>query len=211
MVSSQFIGSKELSEKQYDRYRSPLAFEELRKQMTPMFAQPVAFLDRDGTLIVDQVYRFDASRIEWQPGALAALQRLNQEGWRIVVVSNQSAVARGFCSELEVQSFHQALASLALSEGAVIHGFEYCPYHPDASVLRYRSANHPDRKPNPGMILRHCPTDLVVRSKCFVVGDKPCDLAAGTAAGIGSYLYTPGSDLSDVIGRAIFSTRAGII
>ena len=168
--------------------------------------QPVAFFDRDGTLIEDQVYQFELSRLTWQPGAIESLKLLNSSGWKIVVVTNQSAVARGICTEADVDAFHQNMKAEAARWGAVIDTFEYCPFLPDAPILRYRVANHPDRKPNPGMIVRHLPSSPLACARSFLVGDKLSDIAAANAAGIPAFLYIPGSNLLEVVNRAMLST-----
>ncbi|MFC6637378.1 HAD-IIIA family hydrolase [Sulfitobacter sp. JBTF-M27] len=170
-------------------------------------SSPVAFFDRDGTLIEDQQYAFDATRIRWQPGAFEALRSLVSQGWRSIVVTNQSAVARGFCKEEDVHAFHSAMSHNASSVGAVISAFEFCPFHKDAKVAEYRASNHPDRKPNPGMILRNLPSDPNARAMSFLVGDKSSDIAAAEAAGIDGYLYNPGDDLAALVEFAVAEAR----
>ena len=160
---------------------------------------PVAFFDRDGTLIQDQHYRFDEDKLVWLPGALEAIRYLNLLGWKVVVVTNQSAVARGFCTEIEVRRFHQAMVRRATQAGAIINAFEYCPFLPDAALTDYRSFDHPDRKPNPGMILRHLPKVGKNRENSFLIGDKTTDIEAANNAGIAGYIYEKGQNLMHLI------------
>lgn len=164
---------------------------------------PVVFFDRDRTLIEDQHYEFDAKRIRWQPGAFDALRSLVSQGWRSIVVTNQSAVARGFCTEEDVLAFHNAMSHKASSVGAMISAFEFCPFHKDAKVAQYRALDHPDRKPNPGMLLRNLPSDPNARAMSFLVGDKSSDIAAAEAAGIEGYLYRHGDDLAALVELAV--------
>lgn len=174
----------------------------------PPVLKPTAFFDRDGTLIEDQRYHFDLSRVTWMPGAFEALRHLQVAGWRSVVVTNQSAVARGYSSEAEVQKFNHEMVKEAARAGAFIDAIEYCPYLAEAPVLRYRQHNHPDRKPNPGMILKHLPADPKARSRSFLIGDKWSDIRAATAAGITGHLYTPGDDLMRAVRQAIAQVLA---
>lgn len=180
-----------------------------KRQGAPVAPKPIAFFDRDGTLIEDQAYRFDLRRLVWMPGALEALRHLRATGWRSVVVTNQSAVARGYCTEADVERFHCSMMAEAAKARAVIDAFEYCPYFAGAPVLRYRSANHPDRKPNPGMILKHLPADPKARSQSFLIGDKPSDISAAKAAGIAGHLYAPGDDLMKAVRQALAQVSAG--
>ncbi|QBY00380.1 HAD-IIIA family hydrolase [Rhodophyticola sp. CCM32] len=174
----------------------------------PTVPKPIAFFDRDGTLIEDQCYHFDLSRLAWMPGAFEALRHLRAAGWRSVVVTNQSAVARGYSSEAEVERFNHEMVKEAAQTGAFIDVIEYCPYMAEAPVLRYRRHNHPDRKPNPGMILKHLPADPKTRSRSFLIGDKRSDIRAVTAAGITGHLYTPGDDLMRSVRQAIAQVSA---
>lgn len=172
---------------------------------------PVAFFDRDGTLIEDQKYKFDERKIVWHPGALQALCHLKSNGWRIVVVTNQSAVARGFCTEDQVISFHDALDRSVNAFGTSIDVFEFCPFLPNAPLENYRVSDHPDRKPNPGMILKHLPDMKHHRAKSFLVGDRDTDIKAAENAGIAGYLYQPGQNLMQLVERIVTSIKEGKI
>ncbi|NOD85906.1 MULTISPECIES: HAD-IIIA family hydrolase [unclassified Ruegeria] len=164
---------------------------------------PVAFFDRDGTLIEDQSYQFDENKFVWHPGALDAICHLKSNGWKIVVVTNQSAVARGFCTESEVMNFHAAMVRSANEVGATIDAFEFCPFLPGAPLASFRSSNHPDRKPNPGMIHRHLPKMKQHRQKSFLVGDRDTDIEAAHNAGIAGYLYRPGQNMMQLIKKIV--------
>lgn len=150
--------------------------------------QPAVFLDRDGVINVDVGYPHRIEDFSFIPGAPEAIKALNDAGYRVVVVSNQSGVARGLFTEDRVRLFHQHIAqSLALS-GARIDAFYFCPYHPDAVVERYR-VDHPERKPHPGMIERAAREMNLDLTRSFLIGDRETDIQAATAAGIPGYLF----------------------
>ncbi len=168
---------------------------------------PAAFLDRDGVLNEDDGFVFRPEALRLVSGAPEAVGRLNAAGHLVVVVTNQSGVARGLFDEAAVERFHEHLLAEFGRRGARLDAIYACPYHPDGTIERYR-ADHPDRKPRPGMILRALAELPIDRSLSFLVGDKPTDLAAAAAAGIPGYLF-PGGDLdafvAAILGRA---TRA---
>lgn len=170
---------------------------------------PVAFFDRDGTLIEDQKYKFDEKEFVWHPGALEAICYLKSNSWKVIVVTNQSAVARGFYTEDQVISFHEALARSAIAFGASIDVFEFCPFLPNAPLANFRFSDHPDRKPNPGMILKHLPKMRRHHEKSFLVGDKDTDIKAAENAGIAGYLYQPGQNMMQLIKRIMTFNQAG--
>src|SRR5262245_56730035 len=114
--------------------------------------KPAIFLDRDGVLIEDSHYLGDAGRVRLVPGAAEAVALLNRAAWVIVVVTNQSGVARGLFTEADVAAVHAHLAELLHGYGARIDAFQYCPHHPEADVAEYR-ALCACRKPQAGMLL----------------------------------------------------------
>jgi D-glycero-D-manno-heptose 1,7-bisphosphate phosphatase len=151
--------------------------------------QPAIFFDRDGVLNEDNGYVFEISKLKWIDGAREAVKAANDAGYLVFVVTNQSGVARGLYEETDVDAFHQAMADELAKIGAHVDAFEYCPYHPDASIERYRQSSR-RRKPAPGMIvdlLARFPVDV---SRSMLIGDKPSDLEAARAAGIRGYLFT---------------------
>ncbi len=144
--------------------------------------RPAIFLDRDGTLIEDSGYVCDWARVRLLPGVAPALARLRQAGFLLVVVTNQSAVARGLCSEEQVGEIHRQLAAELAGQGAAIDAFYYCPFHPEGSVPAYRK-DHPWRKPAPGMLLAAA-ADLDLDLKASImIGDSPRDVEAGNTCG----------------------------
>ena len=145
--------------------------------------RPAAFLDRDGVLNVDHGYTFRPGDLALIPTAAAAVRLLNEAGYYVLVVSNQSGVARGFFSEAAVKAFNAHLQEALRGEGARIDAFYYCPHHPDGAVKELAIACR-CRKPQPGMLeqaARDRPIDL---GRSFLIGDKDDDLAAARAFNI---------------------------
>ena len=161
-----------------------------------------AFFDRDGVLNLDTGYVHRPVDFQWTPGAMAAIAAANAAGLAVVVVTNQSGVARGYYGEADVEALHAWMYGELARSGARIDRFYHCPYHEDGVVEAYRVANHPDRKPNPGMLLRAV-ADLDLDPKAsFLIGDQPSDMTAGERAGVAPYLFD-GGDLLALTRRAI--------
>lgn len=153
--------------------------------------QPAAFLDRDGTLNVDVGYPDSLEKISLIPGAAEAVRRLNRAGYAVVVVSNQSGVARGYFDEARVQEINRGVAEMFAREGARIDGFYYCPHLPDADVARYRKTCA-CRKPAPGMLQQAAREMQLDLSRSLIIGDKYSDIAAGKALGLQAVLVRTG-------------------
>ena len=142
--------------------------------------QPAGFLDRDGVLNVDRGYAHKPEDIEMISGAAAAVRLLNEAGYYVFVVTNQSGVARGLYSEDAIQQVHRHIQDILRAEGAHIDAFYYCPHHPDGSVKEF-AIQCRCRKPEAGMLeqaARDWPIDLV---RSFLIGDRDHDLAAAAA------------------------------
>ena len=157
-----------------------------------MSGTPGAFLDRDGVLIEDCGYPHRAEDLKLTPGVAAAVRRMNQGGYRTVIVTNQSGVARGLFSEDRMHAFNALLIEALAEQGAVIDAVYACPFHADAVEARYRHPDHPDRKPNPGMLLRAIAEHHLDPARSFIIGDQPTDLEAGRRAGVKGYLFAGG-------------------
>lgn len=171
--------------------------------MAGIWRRPAAFLDRDGVLNVDRGYVHRAHQVEWIPGAIAAVKRLNDAGYFVFVVTNQAGVARGYYSEDDVDALHRWMAAELQRSGAHIDRFEYCPYHAEGVVDRYRIASD-RRKPEAGMLLDCMARFPVDRERSFLIGDKPSDLEAARAAGVRGHLFA-GSDLDAFVGSLLSS------
>lgn len=165
-------------------------------------SQPCAFFDRDNTLNLDAGYTHRPEDLTWMPDATEAIRALNDLGWRVVVCTNQSGVARGYFDEAAVEAFHEAMQTSLATVGAHIDGFYSCYCHADGVVERYTVADHPDRKPNPGLLQRAMADWDVDPARAFMVGDNITDIQAAEAAGIPGYSYDGGS-LLEVVRRAL--------
>jgi D-glycero-D-manno-heptose 1,7-bisphosphate phosphatase len=164
------------------------------------------FLDRDNTLILNDGDLGDPARVDIRPGAGAALRRLRDAGYRLIVVTNQGGVARGKYTERDVDAVNQRIAELIDAEAGaagMIDRFYYCPYHPEGTVPEYRR-EHPWRKPQPGMIIQAARDLDLDLASCWMIGDQDRDIAAGKAAGCRTvFLRTDRSE--STIARADFA------
>ena len=157
--------------------------------------QVALFLDRDGTLTHDKGYTHRAPDLVWLPGAKAAIARANQAGAMVVLVTNQSGIGRGYFTEQDMHAFHAAMEQDLALIGARIDAVYFCPFIADAPDPRYRHPDHPDRKPNPGMLLRAIADHGLDPTRSMMVGDQPSDLEAARRAGAPAHL-TDGTDLA---------------
>lgn len=164
--------------------------------------RPAAFLDRDGVLIEDVGYPHKPEHLRLMPGAAAAVRRLDAAGLLVVIVTNQSGVARGYFTFEQMEDFNRLLLLQLAEQGATVHAVYACPFHPEASVEQYRHPDHPDRKPNPGMILRAM-ADLDLDAEgSILIGDKPSDLEAARRAKVAGYLFE-GGDLDGFVAEVL--------
>lgn len=154
--------------------------------------RPAVFFDRDGVLNVDSEYLFEIDKFRWIDGAIEAVKAVNDAGYLAFVVTNQSGVARGLFKEADIHRLHDWMAHELASRNARIDAFEYCPFHPDGVVERYRRVSE-RRKPRPGMILDLLERFSIDTTRSFVVGDKPSDIEAARAAGLRGHLFTGGN------------------
>jgi D-glycero-D-manno-heptose 1,7-bisphosphate phosphatase len=158
-----------------------------------MAMRPAVFIDKDGTLVKDVPYNVDPARVELREGAIAGLACLHRAGFALVIVSNQSGVARGYFDEASLAPVWQAIAAPLAQRGVPIAGIYYCPHHPAGRVPRYTRACD-CRKPQPGMLMRAArELDLDV-TRSWMLGDILDDVEAGHRAGCRSVLLDVGSE-----------------
>lgn len=166
---------------------------------------PVAFLDRDGVVNADIGYLWRREDLIWIPGAPAAIRLFNELGWPVVVVTNQSGVARGYYQEEDVRSLHRWMSGELNKQGARIDAFYFCPHHPRGAIPAY-TRECECRKPRPGMIRQAMADWQADPDRSFLIGDKETDLAAAEAAGIRGCLFD-GTNLLDFV-RHLLQDRA---
>lgn len=171
----------------------PETLQQGRDELPAVRRRPAVFLDRDNTLNVDAGYTHRIEDLKWTPGAVEAVRAINDAGWLAVVVTNQSGVARGLYSEDQMRDFHAHMQTQLAAAGAHIDAFYHCPFHQDAAVDAYRHADHPWRKPNPGMLQAALDEWPVERDRSVMIGDQDSDVAAAQAVGMRGLKYEGGS------------------
>ena len=144
--------------------------------------KPAVFLDRDGTLIEDVGYLRTVRDLRLFPWTVDAVRALNHAGLPVVVITNQSGIARGLLTEETVHDVHRHLSSLLEGGGAHVDAYYYCPHHPDGSVATY-TRRCDCRKPGRGMIDRAAADLGIEPARSFVVGDKWLDVGAARTVG----------------------------
>ncbi len=149
------------------------------------------FLDRDGTLNEEVGYINHIDRFRLFPWSAAAVKKLNQAGIPVVLMTNQSGVARGYFPESLVQEIHSSLKEELGRCGAHLDGIYYCPHHPDGKVPAYRESCD-CRKPSPGMMQRAARDLDLDLSASFVVSDRYQDISMGLRAGARGVLLLTG-------------------
>ena len=159
-------------------------------------------------LNVDTGYPHEPEKLILIEGAAAAVRRLNETGRLVVVVTNQGGIGLGYYDEAAMDRFHAAINAAFAPSGGHIDAFYFAPYHADAVIARFRDGDHPDRKPNPGMILRALRDFAVSPADALMIGDRDTDVIAAERAGVRGYRF-PGGDL-DAFVASVLSTEDGL-
>ncbi len=155
-------------------------------------AYKAIFLDRDKTLVEDPGYINSPEQIKLMTGIPEALVQFRRLGYKLVVVTNQSGVARGIITEQTLKEIHEHLERLLERNGVKLDAIYYCPYHPDGNVKKYRRESDL-RKPNPGMLLLAAKQIDIDLSISWMIGNSHRDITAGCRAGCKTILLdTPG-------------------
>ena len=151
------------------------------------------FLDRDNTLVEDPGYISDPDQVKLLDGVAEALIELKALGYKLIVVTNQSAVARGIITEEVLAKIHERLRQLLIEKNAFLDGIYYCPYHPEGVVAKYRKESK-YRKPSPGMLLEAADDMDIDLGQSWCIGNSRSDVEAGLRAGCKTVLIdTPSS------------------
>ena len=165
--------------------------------------RPAAFLDRDGVLNVDSGYVFRPDQIEWIAGGAEAVRMLNEAGYAVIVITNQSGVARGLYDEAAVKRLHEYMRDELMHAGAQIDAFYYCPHHPEGTVKQY-AVRCRCRKPGAGMLEQAAREWPIDRTRSFLIGDKDIDMQAAAAFKIKGVRFEAGTDsLPDLVRSAL--------
>ena len=143
-----------------------------------------AFFDRDGTINVDTGYLYEPEKLEFIPGVPELIKKYNDEGWLVIVITNQSGIARGIFTEGQMERFNAHMNERLQNEyGAHIDAFYYCPHLPEIT------GDCNCRKPKPGLFLRAIREHNIDPAQSVSYGDSPRDREASMAAGIMRYYY----------------------
>lgn len=145
---------------------------------------PAIFLDRDGTMNVDHGYVHEIDNFQFIDGVIEAMQELKKMGYALVMVTNQSGIARGMFSEDTFMKLTEWMDWSLADRDIDLDGIYFCPHHPEAVVEEYRQQCD-CRKPEPGMLLAAEKELNIDMAASYMVGDKIDDMLAGKAAGVG--------------------------
>ena len=152
-------------------------------------------LDRDGTIIVERQYLSSPDQVELLPGTGAGLRAMRELGLGLVLVTNQSAVGRGYFDMARLEEVHGRLRELLLAEGVELDGIYVCPHTPEDGC--------DCRKPLPGLLLRASQELGFDPARAFVIGDKPCDIELGRGLGATTILVRTGYGAEHEAARAV--------
>ena len=159
-------------------------------------SRAAVFMDRDGTIIDDTGFIRRIDDVRLLPSAAEAISRLNAAGWLVIVVTNQSGVARGLLTEKDVAATNQRMQELLQLEGAHVDAIYYCPHLPEGKVPEYAILCE-CRKPRPGMLLKAAEEHDIALASSVMVGDAPRDVEAGLDAGTRAILLTDSPTRAD--------------
>ncbi|MFD0766916.1 D-glycero-alpha-D-manno-heptose-1,7-bisphosphate 7-phosphatase [Mucilaginibacter lutimaris] len=151
------------------------------------------FLDKDGTLIPDIPYNVDPDKITLSNDAVAGLLSLQNDGYKLIIISNQSGVARGYFTEDKLPVVKEKMRQLFAENGLSLDGFYYCPHHPEGTVAGYNIMCD-CRKPSPGMLLNAADEHEISLTNSWMIGDILNDVEAGNRAGCKTVLIDNGNE-----------------
>jgi len=151
--------------------------------------EAAVFLDRDGVIVEDPGHLHRPEDLRVLPGAVESIRELRRAGFKVIVVTNQSAVARGLLTEQDLAALHASMAEQLARGGAMLHDILYCPHHPEG-LGAYAIACE-CRKPAPGMLLAAQARHGLDLARSFLVGDQLSDVAAAHRAGCRPILVRP--------------------
>jgi D-glycero-D-manno-heptose 1,7-bisphosphate phosphatase len=174
--------------------------------------RPAVFLDRDGTIIQERGYLERLEHLEIFPWSGDALRLLKRAGFATVVITNQSAIARGLIDEAFLNRVHRTIDARLASSGGGIDRYYFCPHFPKAAakIEQYQRACH-CRKPAPGMIEQACREMGLDPTRSVTVGDRWSDVACGQAAGTRTVLIRSRQGLSEAHADPPAGVRADVI
>lgn len=161
--------------------------------MPPSNRSKAIFLDKDGTLVENVSYNVDPQKVWLCDGAIEGLKLLQSANYQLIVVTNQSGIARGYFPESELFAVERRLHELLIPHHVWLDGFYYCPHHPDGIVKPYAIDCH-CRKPKPGLLYRAAQEHAIDLEQSWLIGDILNDIEAGRTAGCRTVLIDNGNE-----------------
>jgi D-glycero-D-manno-heptose 1,7-bisphosphate phosphatase len=158
------------------------------------------FLDRDGVVNEEVGYLHRADEVRFVDGIFSLCRTAAELGYRLIVVTNQAGIARGYYSEADFESLMEFMRGELRSEGVELDAVYYCPFHPEHGVGKYRQ-EHEDRKPGMGMLRRGAREFGVDLSESVMVGDRCSDVGAANAAGLRHMFLISGTEVATCSGE----------
>lgn len=159
--------------------------------------EKIIFLDRDGTINVEVDYLHKSKDFKFEYKADEAIKIFNELGYKVIVVTNQSGIARGYYTEKDLNILHNFMDEELKLIGAKVSSYYYCPHHPEAKLPEYKM-NCQCRKPNLGMFLQAQKDFKIDFENSIIVGDKISDLEAGVRLGMRSILVETGHGKDEI-------------
>lgn len=167
--------------------------------------QKALFLDRDGVINKEKDYLYKIEDFEFIDGVFEALTYFQDQGYLLIIITNQSGIARGYYQEADFLALNDWMLQKFALQGIRITKVYYSPYHPDYGIGKYKK-DTPCRKPNPGMILQAAEEFSINLAESILIGDKESDIEAGINAGVKmNILVRSGHSIDE------FNTKAGMI
>lgn len=159
------------------------------------------FLDRDGTINIDKNYMYKTEDFEFVSGAVEGLKILYDLGYKLIVVTNQAGIGRGYYTEKDLEKLNKFMEDELLKHGIKIEKCYFCPHHKEHGIGKYKT-DCECRKPKPGMLLEGIKEFDIDVEKSFMIGDKMSDAEAGINAGVTPIIVKTGKDITDEIKKS---------
>lgn len=169
---------------------------------------PALFLDRDGVINEEVGYLYRPADVRWVEGIFPLAKTARVLGYRLVVVTNQSGIARTLYTTADFEALMSWMGDRFRAEGAPLDAVYHCPYHPEHGVGPWRR-EHTDRKPSPGMLLRAASDLSLDLSASVLVGDRCSDIAAAKSAGLRQAFLKRGTEPGACVDSALVVDSLG--
>jgi len=166
---------------------TPKDFKNLSKFLKKNITKPCAFLDRDGVINKDLGYVHTKEQTKWSKNIFKTIKYLNDNNYRILILTNQAGIAKGYYSLKEYNKYTNWFHDQFLNKGSFIDQTYFSPFHPNGKIKKYKKRSNL-RKPGNGMIIKAFKDWEIQKRKSFLIGDKQTDIIAGRKSGIKSYL-----------------------